>query len=619
MRLAAVFLIFVCQAAADSACSAEKPNVVVFYADDLGWADWERHPTLNPTGSVVYETPNLLRLAQSGLNFTEAYASAPICSPSRVALLTGKTPARTGVTDFLGGGRNTSGRLRSPTWSSGGMSGSEVTIAESLGSSAGGYDTGFIGKWHAGGNPLSQGYDTNVAGGGRGCPCDGEGGFFAGPDGRWAGMPGIDTPGTYASDAYLTDVLAGFAENYIQQKAVDPDPFFLTFAPYQVHVPLQAPAAIISKYANKMAQLQGQGIDLEGHDVPVYAAMVEEMDTALGRVLDRLEDPNGDGNPADSVRDNTIVVFASDNGGLTVSELGSPPATENRPLRAGKGSVYEGGIRTTFLASWTGNEAVSQGVTTTARVSTHDLYPTLLELTGADSTSAPRNTTIDGVSFASALEGGAHERGTQFWHYPHRSNQQRVSAGTVTGGSFVSAARDDSHKLIFFYEDRSYELYDLSADVGETNDLLAGAGPASEDAFRLSVELNRYLTGVGAAMPIDRFTNLAEAAPDILWPTFQGDFDANGTLDAADWARLRDAFGSDFTDQPLTAGYSSGDINVDGVIDRFDFDLFKSIYEDANGAGSFSQLLAGVPEPTAGVIAAAMILGSGLRGGRAAR
>ncbi|MEO1497534.1 MAG: sulfatase-like hydrolase/transferase [Planctomycetota bacterium] len=383
----------------------QRPNVVVFFVDDMGWTDWQQDPLLNPTGSVVYETPHMLRLASEGVNFTQGYAAAPVCSPTRASLITGKSAARHGVTDFLGGGRNTSPTLQSPAWTRG-VPASEITLAESLGSSAGGYDTGFIGKWHAGGGPLGQGFDSDV-GSGPGCPCDGEGGFFAGPDGRFGGMRGLNTPGAFSADTYLTDVLGDEAESFIADRAADPDPFLLLASMYQVHVPLQAPADTVSKYTAKIADLQAQGVSLRGHDNALYAAMVEEMDNALGRILNRLDDPNGDGSTSDSVRDNTLVLFASDNGGLTIGELGSAPATEKQPLRDGKGSLYEGGIRTPLIASWLGNAGVPQGVLSNARVSTHDIYPTLLDVAGVSGNAgAPINPGIDGVSFAGALTGG---------------------------------------------------------------------------------------------------------------------------------------------------------------------------------------------------------------------
>jgi len=516
--------------------------------------------------------------------------------------MTGKTTARTNFTYLAGGNGgspNTSASLKSPV-STSAIPGSDITLAESLGSAAGGYHAGFIGKWHAGATPTSHGYDYNIAGGGAGCPCSPVSeGFFAGSDGRWTGMPGIDTPGTYPPDAYLTDVLTDFAEDYIEQRARAASPFFLTMATYQVHVPLDAPQEVINKYTAKIANLNGQGVDLQGHDNPTYAAMVEKMDESLGRILDRLEDPNGDGNLSDSVRDNTIVMFAADNGGLTVSELGDPAPTRNGPLREGKGSLFEAGIRTPGIVSWTGNSNISQGTTTSARIASQDFYPTLLELTGLESNSAvPRNSIMDGVSFASALEGGPHEQGFQIWHMPHRSNQdQRGQEQGIQfdGGAYVSAIREDQFKAIFQYETGQYELYDLSNDLGETTNLVA-LNPAK--AFELSAELHSYLTEVGASTPIQIASGLAVELPPVLWPTLQGDFNSQDGINAADWNQLKLAFGVDLTPLSLTEGYAVGDINLDRRIDRFDFAVFKTQYDLVNGNGAFQAMLAQVPEPT---------------------
>ena len=210
--------------------AADEPNVVLFFADDFGWTDWQYDAALNPTGSVVFETPSMLRLAQSGVVFEQAYSSSPVCSSTRASLITGKTTARTNFTYLAGGNGgsgNTSATLRSPV-STSATPLSEITLAESLGSTAGGYHTGFIGKWHAGASPTSHGYVYNIAGGGAGCPCSPiSDGFFAGSDGGWSGMPGI-TSG-YPPDAYLTDVLGDFAESYIQQQAATTSPVLPAF------------------------------------------------------------------------------------------------------------------------------------------------------------------------------------------------------------------------------------------------------------------------------------------------------------------------------------------------------------------------------------------------------
>lgn len=581
------------------ALAADDPNVVLFFADDWGYSDWQYDAVLNPTGSPVYETPNMLRLAQSGVVFNEAYSASPVCSATRSSLFTGKTTARTNFTYLAGGGgtSNTSATLKSPI-SSGATPFSEVTLAESLRSAAAGYQTGFIGKWHAGSGPTSHGYSFNIAGGGSGCPCSPvSDGFFAGSDGGWSGMPGIQSG--YPSNTYLTDVLGDFAESYIAERADDASPFFLNMAPYQVHVPLDAPQLVIEKYTTKIALLNSQGVDLQGHANPIYAAMIEKMDESLGRILDRLEDPNGDGNLSDSIRDNTIVMVASDNGGLTVSELGDPAPTRNGPLREGKGSLYEGGIRTPMITSWTGNTNIAQGTISNARVTSYDFLPTILELTGlSDNPLVPMNENIDGVSFAAALEGGSHDRGYQYWHMPHRSNQDLRGSEqgiTIDGGAYVSAIRGDQFKMVYQYESGTYELYDLLNDIGETTDLLTSN---SAKAFELSAALHSYFNEVGATMPIMKATGLAADLPSVLWPTVQGDFDGVNGIDVGDWTLLKNGFDMDLAHLTASDRYAEGDINLDGQINRFDFALFKSQFNFFNGTGSFEAMLTQVPEPS---------------------
>ena len=331
--------------------------------------------------------------------------------------------------------------------------------------------------------------------------------------------------------------------------------------------------------------------------------MVEKMDEALGRILDRLEDPNGDGDTSDSIRDNTIIMLAADNGGLTVSELGDPVPTNNGPLREGKGTVYEGGIRTPMITSWTGNANITQGATSNARVSSDDFLPTILDLTGLDNDpSVPINANIDGVSFAAALEGGVVDRGYQYWHMPHRSNQDQRGAEqgiSIDGGAYVSAIRDDQYKLVYQYETGTYELYDLVNDIGETSDLLA-TNP--DKAFELSAALHSYFMEVNPSMPILKATNLAVDMPPVLWPTVQGDFDGLNGIDAADWTQLKSAFGDDVSEMSLIDGYAAGDINLDGTIDRLDFAVFKSQFDLLNGAGAFQAMVQRVPEPSSSVI-----------------
>jgi arylsulfatase A-like enzyme len=574
--------------------ATQPPNVVMFLTDDLGWTDWQYDASLNPTGSAVYETPNLLQLAHQSMVFNNAYAACPLCSPTRASILTGQSPARIGMTNIVGNTGVTSATLREPASYVQNLPASQITLAESL--KAAGYSTGLFGKWHlgsdannAGSQPLQNGFDVNVGGNNYGGP-DFAGGFFAGSDGCWAGMPGLDIPGTYPADKYLSDAVSEKVGAFIQQNASAP--FFLANWDFLVHIPIQAPQNLVTKYQTKINTLQSQGVDLKGHTNATYAAMVEKMDQSLGNILHRLDDPNLDGNTSDSIRNNTILLFLSDNGGVWAPG-GEGALTRNLPLREGKGSIYEGGIRVPQLISWTGDPNIPQGTVSSARTSTYDLYPTLLDLTGLGS-SVPQNAVVDGVDFRTALEGGSFDRGLLYWHYPHRSNQS-LGSSSITGGSFVSAVADKAWKLIFFYDDRHYELYNLTADVGETTNLLAYNPAIAHD---LSLALQNYLVSLNAQMPRDKTTLVPVALPPVTSVTIPGDYNGDGVVNTADYSYWRANFGS--------IDHLAADGNRNGIVDTADYVFWRKIYISA-GSGSFSGGLAAVPEP-----AAALLFGIGL-------
>lgn len=491
---------------------AAKPNVVLFFVDDMGWTDWQASK-FQPHGSPLFETPNMVALANSGVTFSNAYASAPVCSPTRASLMTGKNPAKTRVTDWIGAGNSTGKNICSPVDWTKNLQKKETTLAEAM--QSGGYDTAFFGKWHLGqhGNadttPLTHGYSSNIGGTFAGNPGF-AGGFFAGTDGAWIGMPGLDAPQVYPSQQYLSDALAEKAAEYIMQsqQREKAKPFFLTMSHYLVHTPLQAPEKLVSKYNKKIDTLRNQGIDLKGHDDATYAAMVEKMDQSLGILMKRLDDPNNDGNHDDSIRDNTIIVFTSDHGGLDTS---ADAPTDNAPLREGKGSLYEGGTRVPFLVSWPGNDKIAPGSTSAAQAVTHDIYPTLLDLTGVSGDEV-QNAAMDGVSIRTALEGQAFDRGTIYWHYPHISPQDYGSQ-EMNGGSFVSSIIEGDWKLIYFYDEPHYELYNLATDLGETRNVLH-ANPGI--AISLSQALRDCLVESNAQMPVSISTEEPVDVPPIL-------------------------------------------------------------------------------------------------------
>jgi arylsulfatase A-like enzyme len=422
------------------------PNILFILIDDLGWRD------LACYGSTFYETPNLDRLARQGMLFTDAYASCPVCSPTRASILTGKYPARVGVTDWIGG--QSEGRLAHVPYLHY-LPLEETTLATALREH--GYQTWHVGKWHLGDEPFwpdKQGFDVNVGGCHWGMP---KNGYFA----PW-GIPSLEEApeGTYLTD-HLTDRAIDLIENR------DERPFFLHLSHHAVHTPIQAPGDLVEKYERKARRLKLDRIDpivvgepfpsvhknhlnVERRMIqsdPAYAAMVENMDTNIGRVLTTLE--------TEGIVDDTIVIFTSDNGGLSSAE-GSP--TCNLPLSEGKGWTYEGGTRVCQIVRWPG--VVEPGARCHAPVTSTDFYPTLLEATGAPMRPEQH---ADGMSLVPLLKGAERlDREAIYWHYPHYANQGGRPAASLVSGKW---------KLIENFEDGRLELYDLDADIGETIDL----------------------------------------------------------------------------------------------------------------------------------------------------
>lgn len=445
-----------------AAAEAKRPpNIVFILMDDLGWAD------IGANGSSFYQTPHIDSLVKAGVRFTDAYAAAPVCSPTRAAILTGKSPARLHLTDWLPGRSDRPDQKLARPVIAPALPLAEVTIAEALQSA--GYVSGHIGKWHLGGEgfgPLAQGFTVNIAGDHTGTPLS----YFA-PfqrDGRF--MPGLETapPGEY-----LTDRLTTEAEAFIE--ANRDKPFFLHFAHYAVHIPLQAKAELIAKHrARTPAGSQTNAI---------YAAMIESMDDSVGRVLKKLD--------ALGLAPNTVVIFTSDNGGLATREGPNTPATSNAPLRNGKGYLHDGGLRVPLLVRWPGQFAAGAVVTTP--VISMDLLPTLLELAGL-----PVTGQLDGVSLAPLLKGqGSVARDAIYWHYPHYANQVR-SPEAPGGGGPGAALRKGDWKLIQHFESGRHELYDLSKDAGEENNL---AGVMPDKVVELGKQLHDWQSRMKVQWP----------------------------------------------------------------------------------------------------------------------
>jgi len=466
-----------------------KPlNVVFFLADDLGVMDIAPYETAG-----FYETPNLARLAESGTTFTNAYAACPVCSPTRSAILTGQYPARTRNTDFFGGPNEFFGEQippdydpvkdgkfahfkDRPVWPApylGNLSHSHTTLAEAL--KAHGYATFFAGKWHLGQKgswPMDHGFDINMGGHQGGGPYGGKRYFSP------YGNPNL-TDG--ADGEHLPDRLARETAKFIAENK--DKPFLAYFSFYSVHTPLMGRADLVEKYEAKRNAMgltdefkpehPRQNRVTQSH--AVYAAMIEAMDEAIGTVLTALED-NG-------VADHTLVIFTSDNGGLSTSE-GSP--TSNLPYRAGKGWLYEGGIREPLLVRLPG--VTKPGSKSEFPVTSTDYYPTILE--AAKLPLLPEQH-VDGISIVPALSDpalNAPER-PLFWHYPHWGNQ---------GGLPGAAVRVGDWKFIEFYWGKEPELYQLSDDPGEKNNL---AATKPEQLAELKKLLDEFREDTKALMP----------------------------------------------------------------------------------------------------------------------
>ncbi|EMI28730.1 N-acetylgalactosamine 6-sulfate sulfatase (GALNS) [Rhodopirellula europaea SH398] len=437
--------------------------MVFFLVDDLGYMDIGAN---NP--DTFYETPNIDQLSKSGMRFTDGYAANPVCSPTRYSILTGKYPTRVDATNFFTGTRP--GKFR-PAPLNNRMPLEETTLAESLKSS--GYATFFAGKWHLGPSeeywPEHQGFDVNQGGHNAGGPYSGKRYFSPFENPRLED----NTVGEH-----LPDRLAREASKFIEQHKDEPFLTYLSF--YSVHTPLMAPPALVKKYKAKTERLgltdkeafgeeeklwgkaewEGRPVrHLQNH--ATYAAMVEAMDQAVGRVLKQIDDLG--------LTEETIVILTSDNGGLSTSE-GWP--TSNLPLRGGKGWVYEGGIREAFMIRAPG--ITKPGTTSGEPVCSIDFYPTILDLCGQ---SPPAEKIVDGVSLKPLLRGEPTlDRESLYWHYPHYSNQ-----GGFPGG----AIREGDWKLVERYEDGRVHLYNLQDDIGELNDV------AEQNAERVAAMRDR--------------------------------------------------------------------------------------------------------------------------------
>jgi arylsulfatase A-like enzyme len=457
MRLTALSILVAL--ACRPAIGADRPNILLVLVDDLGWKD------LHCQGNARLDTPNIDRLAEQGMLFTDAYAASPVCSPTRAATLTGWAPARLRITNHIPDQERFTPKDAKllPAKMINQLPLERTTIAERL--KKAGYATAFFGKWHLAGRaqwskgamgdtefyPERQGFDINVGG----CAAGGPPSFFS--PFKIHNLPDRED-GEYLPDRLADETLA-FARKHRK------GPFFIALWNYTVHWPMQAPKDLVAKYEKR----KGPGVK-----DPRYAAMIEAMDSAFGRILKGLDEMG--------LSERTLVIFTSDNGPfLGVAEV--------LPLRQGKGYLYEGGIRVPLIVRWPG--VVKPGTRCSTPVVSMDFFPTFIEAAGLK---LGAGEALDGESLMPLLRGGEKlRRESIFFHYPNYAFHG--------GNRLGSAVRKGRFKLIERFDDGSLELFDLEKDIGEARNL---AKELPDVAERLAKELRSWREKVGAEMPRQR-------------------------------------------------------------------------------------------------------------------
>ena len=447
-----------------STASAKPTNFVFFLVDDLGWAD------VGCFGSKFHKTPNIDNLAATGMKFTNGYAACPVCSPTRASIMTGRHPVRVDITDWIPGRGTSNTEKFLHINDRGNLALEEVTIAEQLKSA--GYQTFFAGKWHLGNEghwPTEQGFDFNIGGNSKGSP---PGGYYS----PWKNP----TLQSKKKGEYVTERLTEESISFHQSRDKE-NPFLLY---YNVHTPIQAYKKRIDQYTTAAKELfaepsppikEHEGMTRTRQDNPALASMVAAVDDSVGAILKKLEELDLD--------ENTVVVFFSDNGGLSTLR-GQGPGS-NLPLRAGKGWLYEGGVREPTIVRAPG--VTKPGSVSDTPVVSMDFFPTMLELA---SLPAKPKLHADGKSIVPLLKGGDMPGRALYWHYPH------YHGSTWKPGASI---RDGNWKLIAFYHYDEVELYNLADDPGERNDL-SKSNPAK--LKELSEKLAAWQKEMKAKMPV---------------------------------------------------------------------------------------------------------------------
>jgi len=494
-----------------SGCNSEvknvnKPNIILFLVDDMGWQDtsvpfWKNKTPFNER----YQTPAMERLASQGMKFTQAYASS-VCSPTRVSLMSGMNAARHRVTNWtLQKNISVDGKseiLSYPDWNVNGLQPVDTIDRSAFATMLprilkdNGYYTIHCGKAHFGAigtpsaDPISCGFDVNIAGHAAGGP-----GSYLGTENfgneekggytlPW-GVPGLEK---YHGDSiFLTEALTREAIKALDEVRSSGKPFYLYMAHYAVHIPMYADQRFYKKYVD---------LGLEEYEAR-YASMIEGMDKSLGDLMDYLD--------KNELTENTVILFMSDNGGFSLYPRAGEQHTHNKPLNSGKGSAYEGGIREPMIVKWPGT--VEPGTSCSDYIIIEDFFPTILELARITNYSTVQK--VDGKSFVPMLlqKGTTAEGRDLFWHFPNNWGPTGPGIGTT------STIRSGDWKLIYFYEDQHFELYNIMEDIGELHNL------ASQEAGRvikLADKLGKYLRSVDAQQPIFKATGTPVPWPDEL-------------------------------------------------------------------------------------------------------
>jgi arylsulfatase A-like enzyme len=480
-----------------------RPNIVLIFADDLGWTDLSTGASNLANGSDYYKTPRIDSIASNGIAFTHAYSCGPNCAPTRAALMSGRYAPHTGV--YTVGDPNRGAerfrKLNAPANKTS-LDPSFKTLAEVLREA--GYDTGHFGKWHLGNDgtgsgPTEQGFDVNIGGTQAGTVSGGSRGHFAKADGSF-NLPGLVANGV--DDEFIADRLTTEALQFM--KSCKTQPFFTYLSHFSVHTPIQAPQEDQDSFKSAPKG--------KNHTNMTYAGMLKNLDDNVGRILDFLKTTPDPRNPKSNLLDNTLILFISDNGGLggynDAGVPGSPEITHQFPLQSGKGSLFEGGIRVPCLVQW--KSKLPSGVILNTPTITLDWFPTLINAAGVSLTDC--NLELDGIDLMPWMLDSNKTSPDRplYWHFPaYLQSSGNGSTWRTTPGSVILRGPWKAH---FYYENREWKLFNLDQDISEKDNLVDIEKKQLELMAR---DLFNWLETNEAALPMDKSSGKSEPLPEI--------------------------------------------------------------------------------------------------------